>query len=100
MIELILTVCALNAPDQCEERRLQIVSQGSLMQCMMQAPPYVAEWSGEHPASRVTPLAMRLPRRRWPENLIDDPDCACVWWRAVGIGRRVRSIRSRGSIAV
>ncbi len=53
MIELILTVCALNAPTQCEEQRLQFVSQGSLMQCMMQAPPYVAAWSEEHPASRV-----------------------------------------------
>jgi hypothetical protein len=53
MIELILTVCALSAPGRCEEQKLQFVSQGSLMQCMMQAPPYVAEWSGEHPASRV-----------------------------------------------
>ena len=54
MIELILTVCALSAPTQCGERRLQFVSQESLMQCMMQAPPYVAEWVGEHPGSRVT----------------------------------------------
>ena len=49
MIELILTVCALSAPDQCLEQRLQFVSQGSLMQCMMQAPPYIAQWVGEHP---------------------------------------------------
>jgi hypothetical protein len=54
MIELILTVCALSAPDQCQEQRLQFISQESLMQCMMQAPPYVAAWSGEHPANRVT----------------------------------------------
>ena len=54
MIELILTVCALSAPDQCQEQRLRFVSQGSLMQCVMQAPPYVAAWSGEHPASQVT----------------------------------------------
>ena len=51
MIELILTVCALNAPSQCDEQRLQFVSQGSLMQCMMQAPPYIADWSDQHPAS-------------------------------------------------
>jgi hypothetical protein len=54
MIELILTVCALNAPNQCDERRLQFMSQESLMQCAKQAPPYIAAWSGEHPASRVT----------------------------------------------
>jgi hypothetical protein len=54
MIELILTVCALNAPSQCEERRIQFMSQESLMQCVMRAPPYIAAWSGEHPGSRVT----------------------------------------------
>ena len=53
MIELILTVCALNAPSQCDEQRLQFVSQESLMQCMMQAPPYIAQWSNDHPATRV-----------------------------------------------
>ena len=54
MIELILTVCALTAPSQCDEQRLQFSSQESLMQCMMQAPPYIAQWSDEHPAERVT----------------------------------------------
>ena len=39
MIELILTVCALNAPSQCDEQRLQFAAEESLMQCMMQAPP-------------------------------------------------------------
>ena len=63
MIELILTVCALNAPTQCDEQRLQFVSQGSLMQCMMQAPPYVAAWSVEHPASRIARWRCAYPGR-------------------------------------
>jgi hypothetical protein len=54
MIELILTVCALHAPAQCDERRLQFASEESLMQCMLRAPPYIAQWSGEHPEIRVT----------------------------------------------
>jgi hypothetical protein len=53
MIELVLTICAVAAPDRCGETRLQFVSQESLMQCMMQAPPYIAAWSVDHPASRV-----------------------------------------------
>lgn len=53
MIELILSVCALNAPGLCEEKRLPFVAQESLMQCMMQAPPYIAAWSDEHPAIRI-----------------------------------------------
>ena len=63
MIELILTVCALNAPSQCEEQRLQFVSQGSLMQCMMQAPPYIAAWSDAASGDARRAMAMRLPRR-------------------------------------
>ena len=62
MIELILTVCALNAPSQCEEQRLQFVSQGSLMQCMLQAPPYIAAWSVEHPAAHVARWRCDYPR--------------------------------------
>jgi hypothetical protein len=54
MIELILTVCALNAPNLCNEQRLPFVSQESLMQCLMQAPPHIAAWTDQHPASRVT----------------------------------------------
>jgi hypothetical protein len=61
MIELIVTVCALNAPEQCEERGLQFIAQGSLMQCMMQAPPYIAAWSGEHPETRVTRWRCAFP---------------------------------------
>jgi hypothetical protein len=53
MIEIVLTVCALSTPSQCEERRLPFVSQGSLMQCVMQAPSYLATWVEEHPGKRV-----------------------------------------------
>ena len=54
MIELILTVCALSAPTQCDEQKVEFASQESAMQCMVQAPPYIAEWSSQHPAERVT----------------------------------------------
>jgi len=54
MIVLILTVCALSAPSQCQEERLQFVSQESLMQCMVHAPPFIAQWAEQHPEERVT----------------------------------------------
>jgi len=54
MILLILTVCALNAPNQCNERRLEFVDNGeSLRQCAMQAPPTIAQWCEQHPGVRV-----------------------------------------------
>ena len=61
MIELILTVCALTAPNQCDEQRLQFASQESLMQCMMQAPPYIAQWVGEHPKWRPVKWRCEYP---------------------------------------
>ena len=54
-IELVLTVCSLAQPAQCDERRLVFSSEtGSICGCMMQAQPYIAQWVGEHPGVAVT----------------------------------------------
>jgi hypothetical protein len=49
LIELILTVCAVSHPTQCEDQHLRFASNGSLNQCVMNAQPYIAQWIGEHP---------------------------------------------------
>jgi hypothetical protein len=49
MIEIILTVCAIANPINCEQKYLQFVWDGSLNQCMMAAQPYIAQWIGDHP---------------------------------------------------
>jgi hypothetical protein len=51
LIEIVLTVCALSLPDQCEERHLQFApgASMSLKQCAMNAQPYIAQWMHEHP---------------------------------------------------
>jgi hypothetical protein len=54
MIHLILTVCALSAPLDCEEQRLSFVADESLIQCMMRAQPTIAQWVEDHPQRRVT----------------------------------------------
>jgi len=61
MIELILTVCVLAAPSRCDDVRLQFVAQETMMQCMMQAPPYIAAWSAQHPDVSVSRW-----RSAWP----------------------------------
>jgi hypothetical protein len=48
-IDLIVTVCAVLAPATCEETHLVFSYSGSLQQCVMAAPPYIAQWVGEHP---------------------------------------------------
>jgi hypothetical protein len=48
-IEIVLTVCALSAPDHCEDQHLQFAAQMSLNQCAMTAQPYIAQWINDHP---------------------------------------------------
>jgi hypothetical protein len=47
-IDLIITVCAVLSPTSCEETHLVFSYSGSLQQCAMAAPPYIAQWVGEH----------------------------------------------------
>jgi hypothetical protein len=49
LIEIVLTVCALALPDQCEEQHIQFTANMSLNQCVMMAQPYIARWINEHP---------------------------------------------------
>lgn len=54
LIELVLTICAVTQPNNCEERYLQFAWQGTLAQCTMSAQPVIAQWAGEHPKWQVT----------------------------------------------
>jgi hypothetical protein len=49
LIELIVTVCALSLPSQCEDQHFSFLADMSLNQCVMNAPPYIAQWTNEHP---------------------------------------------------
>jgi hypothetical protein len=48
-IDLIVTVCAVLSPMTCEDTHLVFSGGGSLRQCVTGAPPYIAQWIGEHP---------------------------------------------------
>jgi hypothetical protein len=48
-IDLVVTVCAVLSPATCEEQHLVFNYGGSPAQCVMAAPPYIAQWVGEHP---------------------------------------------------
>lgn len=63
LVELILTVCTLAQPEACEERHLSFVDAGSLMQCMTQAPPTIAEWAASHPSRKVVKWRCSYPGR-------------------------------------
>jgi len=63
MLVLIMTVCSLSSPDSCCEARLQFSADESLMQCMMQAQPYLAQYVDEHPDKRVARWRCAYPER-------------------------------------
>ena len=62
-IELVVTVCAVLSPQQCEEERLVFDYQGSLQQCVMAAQPYIAQWVGDHPKWNAVRWHCEYPRR-------------------------------------
>ena len=61
MIEIIVTVCALAQPSQCDEQHLQYAWQGSLRQCTMGAQPYLAQWINEHPKWSIVRWRCEVP---------------------------------------
>ncbi len=48
LVELIVTVCALSLPSQCEDQHLSFTANMSLNQCVLNAQPYIAQWINEH----------------------------------------------------
>ncbi len=64
VIELIITVCAVVSPTKCEERHLTFSAEFSLRQCAMNAPPYIAQWIGQHPNWTAVKWRCEYPHSR------------------------------------
>ncbi len=63
-INLIITVCAVLSPTTCQEQSLMFSSSASLRQCAMAAPPYIAQWIGEHPNWTAVKWRCEYPHMR------------------------------------
>lgn len=64
LIEIVVTVCALSQPNLCEDKHLQFAWSGSLTQCAIAAPPYIAKWIEEHPNWRAVRWRCEYPGRK------------------------------------
>jgi hypothetical protein len=64
LMQLVITVCAVASPTNCQDTHLTFASQGSLMQCAMQAPPYIAQWIGQHPQWNAVRWHCEYPHMR------------------------------------
>jgi hypothetical protein len=63
-IELVVALCLSARPDVCEMKVFPLYEEVSLMSCMMQAQPYLAEWSTTHPEWTVKAWKCGHPRTR------------------------------------
>jgi len=64
MMELLVVVCLLTAPDSCEERSIGLFPQMTALTCVMQGQPHIAAWSVTHPDLRVARWTCRDPATR------------------------------------
>lgn len=54
LLDLIVLVCSLTNPTACEEQHILFDAQGGTPRtCALHAPPYMAQWIGEHPGVRI-----------------------------------------------
>jgi hypothetical protein len=53
MMTIILSACLIADPRQCKDFRLPLDGEMTTTSCAMNAPPFFAQWSEEHPAWRV-----------------------------------------------
>ncbi len=63
MIELVLTVCALAQPTACLDQYLLFEANNSLRQCMMSAPPFIAQWGTQHPEWVIQRRKCQYPKK-------------------------------------
>lgn len=64
LVELLFTVCSILHPTECRVEHRQFLDQGSLMQCMNSAPPYLAQWTNQHEGLRVVKWSCAYPGSR------------------------------------
>lgn len=63
LIELVITVCAIAQADVCQDEHLQFTEASTPAQCARAAPPYIAQWLGEHPKWHAVRWHCEVPGR-------------------------------------
>lgn len=53
MYAIILSACLTNQPAVCRDYKISIDAAIDQMHCMMDAPPYFAEWTAKHPGWQI-----------------------------------------------
>lgn len=63
LIDLVLTVCLVANADACRTEHIYFEHTGSMTQCMLRAPIYIAQWTEDHPEFRVVRWRCSVPEQ-------------------------------------
>jgi hypothetical protein len=61
---LVLWTCLFSDPSVCRDHRIPLSPGISATECMMRAPPHIAQWTEEHPQWRVVRWQCRAADRQ------------------------------------
>jgi hypothetical protein len=64
IIELVMTVCTVANLNLCEDKRIKLEANISVMACMMTAQPTMAQWVAENPDWQIKRWACEYPQQR------------------------------------
>jgi hypothetical protein len=53
VIAILLTVCLIGDPSHCRDHKIALLPGVTVIQCLMTAPPHIAQWSQDHPGWHV-----------------------------------------------
>jgi hypothetical protein len=63
-LELVMTVCTLANTNLCEDKRIRLEANASVMQCMLGAQPTMAQWVAENPNWRIARWSCEYSQQR------------------------------------
>jgi hypothetical protein len=61
LLEILYTICALNAATPCHQERVGWFVNGASEICVMQAGSEAVQWEKDHPAWRIRTIICRRP---------------------------------------
>jgi hypothetical protein len=53
VIAILFTVCLVADPGTCRDHKITLLPGVTVIQCLMRAPPQIAQWCEEHPGWHV-----------------------------------------------
>jgi hypothetical protein len=63
-LELVMTVCTLANTNLCEDKRIRLDENVSVMECLVEAQPTMAQWVADNPNWKIMRWSCEYAQRR------------------------------------